>query len=275
MPLVLVPVVPAVPVLSGVVAEFGVVVVLDEPVAPVVLPTPVVSVWLETPGVLLAPVSGVVDVEFGVVLVEPAAPVVVLGVPCVTPVEPVLPLVVVLVPVVSVVAGVVDCVPDVPAVFPVIELLLPVPDAPVVVCVAVTPWFSPTGAVLVEFTLPWSDVLPLPTLDPEPLLYPPALPEAPVELVELAPVAAPVPEPVPEPLCALATPRQSSKAVVIPNVRITRFLPHLACLISRSAASCLRCDGLPGPPDASKSRAAGREQVTPVCDPKHPHRGTR
>lgn len=44
-------------------------VVVEAPGVPVVLPTPVVSVWLVTPGVVVA---------FGVV--EPAAPVVVLGV---------------------------------------------------------------------------------------------------------------------------------------------------------------------------------------------------
>jgi len=121
------------------------------PVAPVVLlplvlllPTPVVSVWLETPGVvepdvLLPAASGVVLEVPGVVL---GVPVVVLGVPCVVPIELELPVVsalllptLPLVPVwlelpVALESGVLLVVP---AVFPGIELLLPVPDAPVVV----------------------------------------------------------------------------------------------------------------------------------------------
>jgi hypothetical protein len=150
----------------------------------------------------------------------------------------------------------------VPAVFPGMELLLPVPEAPVVVCVAVTPWFSPTGAVFVELTLPASELpVTLPELLPAPLLPPAeAVPADPVELVEFAPVAAPEPEPVPEPpVCAVATPKQRSNAAVIPNVvRILKFPPTMAYFqIHEVARSGFLCDGPRLALDAIKSRAAG------------------
>jgi hypothetical protein len=228
----------------GVVALFGVVellgvvsvvegVVLMVPApAPVVvlLPTPLGLVWLETPGELVVlPASGVV-VE--VPWVADGVPGVVLGVPCVMPVEllPVAPVVEDVPLLWSVEPLTLPVVPAgvelvVPAVLPGIELLLPVPDAPVVVWVAVTPWFSPTGALFVELTLPVS-VLPVtvPALLPEPLFDPvDAVPVEPVELVELAPLAAPEPDPVPD--CADATPKQSNRAAVIPNVLRMSFNP--------------------------------------------------
>ncbi len=96
---------------------------------------------------------------------------------------------------------------------PVIEVLLPVLEAPLLVCVAVVPPLFPTGALLMEPEVPWSEVLPVA----------PVVPVALVEPVELAPVPAPVPEVVPDPVppvCALATPKQRNKAAVIPNVRM-------------------------------------------------------
>lgn len=101
-------------VVAGVVSVVAGVVLMVPAPAPVVvlLPTPFGLVWLETPGeVVLAPASGVV-----------------LGVPCVTPV--------------LLEFGVV------PAAAPDMLLLLPVPEASVVLCVAVVPLLLPTGVEL-------------------------------------------------------------------------------------------------------------------------------
>jgi hypothetical protein len=69
----------------------------------------------------------------------------------------------------------------------------------------------PTGALLIDPDDPWSDVAPV--------FVEPAV----VEPVDAEPVPAPVPVALPDPVppvCALATPIQSNKAAVIPNIRM-------------------------------------------------------
>jgi hypothetical protein len=73
--------------------------------------------------------------------------------------------------------------------------------------VAVVPPLLPTGALLVEPD--WSEVLLVPVVLVEPVDADPVP----------APVSEAVPDPVP-PVCALATPKQSNNAAVIPNVRM-------------------------------------------------------